>query len=1282
MTKGGILLWGAAVLASMMLTVCSSAAKQIPTAYGWQIASPYICLFADSCTTSSSGGKVDIQADLLMSTGPEIPSIYIEGLVIRVSLHFGQTTGFTRVNITFVRPTTTLTNNPLFVLNGLTFKEGSSFTIDGAQFAPTYTNAPPLVLLGGKVSFTGSFIMIRNAMVTNGRALFASYTKELVLENTTFEISNSTIQYQAATSSTLFSRALVNLEGVASLVTMSTGSRIALRGNNLTFGGATPLSTTAVAFVRSLGTFSLSGNSSIAIEDNNLLLSAFTEVVSAILVGGAVFDGGASIGGASSLTITNNSLSVNNGVASLNQSVIAAAWLTMRDVSVFRVTQNSLTSTTATCNNCDLAVAVGTLSVVSLGKSAVILSSNTLHVERGSGSTTSITAVAMALNLGSLDLSQSQLVLSDNTVFADVRNNVFTFKGYILFVMSLFIGADTDSKLLVSGNVLNVTDGNVTTYNSAVVGVITLQAVPSRYSLMIKGNILRINAEASVLTVKSTVLNSTISLCDNEVNGVAFEKGHNVNTSGNVRSVACGAPTQTHEPGFRTSSHTQSSTNVTTTSITAALSNTPSPPRSSTLPGTRTTSDATNSTPPTATGPPPTLSRNTPSESDSPSPSHTKSPSPTPTPTPSVTPTQRCAGMSRVSNGCELFNRVEVVGAMGGGNATTSTASNICDSQAATIPYSAWSSSGNSALIRMWFADGVDPFVTTTISNTSTTVSNSIERKLLGVKRNATSPSARAWLEISVRYLGSNTLSGTHFTVDVYVGSATVTCGVGAAGVYVSLAVWLEAAPPIPSDVSTTVDVGVATATATSAVVGATSGMVRAGLANNMLAMLECSEFDPTSTVDLISNPFSWAVGREELQYQRGSLLIALITLLCALVVCVCVVTGYFLSDMGAGLDEAMQRARFPSLPLAAVLLLCEVAVSPSMNVLLYSGSQPGDYVLAFAVLVPLGAYLGLYAFRSSIGMQVIIEELPGDSEERMKMGGKAGLLLRYFLEPTHCPVAIGTRKEAMQNDDDDDKRDLYDDDRQGLLDTKASERWLRGNFYFVVEKRWAFYGAAEAIIGPIVGLIEGIPLTSSNTAACIARPAAMCVLLAVLLFLLVWKHPFAVRLQQWTSLIVTSGLLVASTLVVTNAAAPSETLQEGAARTISAVSVIIMFFGLLDVVAVIMTLIPSISLKLGLKPRSMQQSFGTLLRGAALSSELLILADQRPTDDAEAVLSVQSSDRSTDEEGPEEVGSESSDVGIESRMTWMWRRPTLGRRNRHPRFRLSAATTMSTTTA
>ena len=460
---------------------------------------------------------------------------------------------------------------------------------------------------------------------------------------------------------------------------------------------------------------------------------------------------------------------------------------------------------------------------------------------------------------------------------------------------------------------------------------------------------------------------------------------------------------------------------------------------------------------------------------------------------------------------------------------------------------------------------------------------------------------------LRIQYKGEATLQETRVTITLLT-STLLSCRpnltdatAGRGGQRISIPIVLVAAPQIPGNVQTVIDASVGVAVASSVVAGVPSGLVQNGIANALSGMLRCTLFDPVDEVDLINNPPGWAVGREELQYQRGSLLFVLIVLLVGSASCLGVVCAFRAGGVGAADGGpwvgAIGAARMPSLLLVAVMMCAEVAIPSVSSILFFSGSDAVDYGLALVVLVPIAAYICLYAHRASIGMQVTItlyskeaekelsrtlledrleqQESNGSDDAELVVGRapKHAVLRRaltYLLEPTHGPrVTEGTIVEESGNS------------------SQLGERWLRRNFYFVADKRWPAFGAIEAVIGSMTNILEGIPLSSRSQAVCVARPVGMCFLLVCLLVLLVWRHPHAVRLQQGSSVAATAMLVFANVLVIISILTVNETLDSAAGWVIGVTSLMVVVTGLLDAATTAFALIPMLRESLGVRGRS-----------------------------------------------------------------------------------------------
>eukprot|EP00164_Ancoracysta_twista_P015681 GFYU01026022.1.p1 GENE.GFYU01026022.1~~GFYU01026022.1.p1 ORF type:complete len:239 (+),score=0.71 GFYU01026022.1:42-719(+) len=108
-----------------------------------------------------------------------------------------------------------------------------------------------------------------------------------------------------------------------------------------------------------------------------------------------------------------------------------------------------------------------------------------------------------------------------------------------------------------------------------------------------------------------------------------------------------------------------------------------------------------------------------------------------------------------------------------------------------------------------------------------------------------------------------------------------------------------------------------------------------------------------------------------------------------------------------------------------------------------------------------------------------------------------------------------------------------------------------------------------------------------------------MAFLLLILVVLLVWKWPFAVRLQQWGALSINSLLLVATILVTTKIFVASVTLEEVTSYIIMAISVIIAIFACIDLIVLLLMVVPLLRVYLGLRPVSLSTSLARMRRDA-----------------------------------------------------------------------------------
>ena len=264
---------------------------------------------------------------------------------------------------------------------------------------------------------------------------------------------------------------------------------------------------------------------------------------------------------------------------------------------------------------------------------------------------------------------------------------------------------------------------------------------------------------------------------------------------------------------------------------------------------------------------------------------------------------------------------------------------------------------------------------------------------------------------------------------------------------------------------------------------------------------------------------------------------------------------------------------RLPSIPLVVVLLVSEMSTPSAISMLLYDGSTAADIVLSLMVLVPLWSYIGLYVYSTAVSSRYIeIVPVPLIKNNQRKKVGEA---LRYAMEPTYDILLVG---HVENNDQVDIQRG------EG-----GANRWLRRNYYFVADRRWALFGSLEVIGGTVINMLEGIPLTTTSRTLCIARPVCVLLITAILLILLLWRVPCAVRMQQWCSILVLGGMLLTSILATANAVSPSDGVELAAGYVGAVVIGASMILGLIETILLVLTYVPVLREMLSLRPRGLE---------------------------------------------------------------------------------------------
>ena len=124
--------------------------------------------------------------------------------------------------------------------------------------------------------------------------------------------------------------------------------------------------------------------------------------------------------------------------------------------------------------------------------------------------------------------------------------------------------------------------------------------------------------------------------------------------------------------------------------------------------------------------------------------------------------------------------------------------------------------------------------------------------------------------------------------------------------------------------------------------------------------------------------------------------------------------------------------------------------------------------------------------------------------------------------------------------------------------------------------------------IGTASNMLEGIPLTSSVTGLCASRPACTLVMLVVLLGLLLWRVPNAVRLSQGCAVVVTALMCVCSAAVLANVVSPSEGAEGTATYLGVGVSILNGLLGLAELAGLCLAVVPSTVSALQLQGRTL----------------------------------------------------------------------------------------------
>lgn len=411
--------------------------------------------------------------------------------------------------------------------------------------------------------------------------------------------------------------------------------------------------------------------------------------------------------------------------------------------------------------------------------------------------------------------------------------------------------------------------------------------------------------------------------------------------------------------------------------------------------------------------------------------------------------------------------------------------------------------------------------------------------------------SSGLWIVVRLRYFGPASRSTLLERFVASLPQKALECRLPTTGLLlISLSLTLLGAQQAVSDaVAVTVD----TAIAVSALVMVPSSVVRGGLLRSILSMLRCSDFDPKEKIGFLNNPFGWAVGGEDLQYQRGS---AVTTLICyGLGAAAAALAVVIARTSHTSFVDALTATRLPSVPLVFIVLLLEVSVAPATSLIFFSGSSTADICIGVTVLGPLLLYLTGY-WQGAVAAR---RNLDNVRTEEVKVKGLIKSTLHRLLAPTHV---------------------------QKLCDT-SKEGWLRLNFYFVSDRTWPIFGVIEVCAGLLSSVLEGIPQSSNTPGLCVARPVSVVATMLCLLGMQLVKVPNAVPLQHWIGVILSMLLLFTGLLAIVSVVKPSEPIEAASNFFGGVVSVSNLILALVELATTALEFAPKFRSRVGLQSRS-----------------------------------------------------------------------------------------------
>ena len=326
--------------------------------------------------------------------------------------------------------------------------------------------------------------------------------------------------------------------------------------------------------------------------------------------------------------------------------------------------------------------------------------------------------------------------------------------------------------------------------------------------------------------------------------------------------------------------------------------------------------------------------------------------------------------------------------------------------------------------------------------------------------------------------------------------------------------------------------------------------------------LLRCEPLDLTAEQSLLANPFNIALGRADGQYMRGGILSSLL-LLILLSVVICAVTvpasmvtlrREFRSSISLDGDssvpaptwaDAVAHTHLPGVLIVPMALVGESWVQNGATLVSMSGVDVGDIVLGTAALVAFWAYVA-HLVVTVRGAPVKLVRLKSKRSRR-----RMSTWLHYWLEspvalqPTDKPNIEGPEESMLPKEY---TELLAYEPLHKMLSGELGPHAQRSSRYYlryapyVDELNVLWFKVAELTLGNVINLASGI-----DTDSCFLQGFFVVVCVGLVLVLIVWKRPLAVRGQLLTTGIVYGSMFVAAVVVLVNLFAQHSTLEDAA---------------------------------------------------------------------------------------------------------------------------------------